>query len=159
MKFKSVFLILFFASIIENLSFADDLQAPAITTITPKRIDMGIVTEYSFDNGFIENIHACFLNIRSNDVNWNLFVKALDPNMGHSGPYTKNLSDFSFKVDSKYAKHGNYEVINTFDKLIAQGPPSNETKLYMDYKILLAWARDIPGIYNLRLLYTITSNS
>jgi len=84
-------------------------------------------------------------------------VKTDYDNMGVIGDYVKPISDFNWKANGDYATQLTYIDVANYDVEVARGPQGILGRVYVDYKILLAWANDVPGDYNITVVYTLTT--
>ncbi|MDP2911763.1 MAG: hypothetical protein Q8N76_05480 [Candidatus Omnitrophota bacterium] len=123
----------------------------------PKSVNMGIVTASDYQNGFQEKIQANLLHINSNDDDWKVMVRTDDSSMGVIGSYTKPVSDLQWRAQGTYATQTTYTSVSNYDIEVARGPRGSVKNLFIDYKVLLSWAKDVPGDYYITLLYTLTT--
>ena len=85
-------------------------------------------------------------------------VKTNNENMGVIGGYAKPIGDFQWKARSSYATQITYVGITNYDVEAARGPAGQSLNtIYIDHRILLAWAKDVPGDYYLTIVYTLTT--
>lgn len=133
-------------------------QAKTRLTIDLESVNMGIVAVSDYENGYKEKLPGNILNLRSDKLDWKLWVKTNDNNMGVIGDYTKPISDFYWKAEGDYATQTIYTSITNYDIEAASGAKSSrERQVPIDYKILLSWSNDVPGNYNLTIVYTLTT--
>ena len=123
----------------------------------PKSVNMGIIIADDYQNGYKEKIQANLLQINSNQDDWKVMVKTNDSSMGVMGSHTKPISDLYWRAQGTYATQTVYTNIANYDIEVARGPKGNIKNLFIDYKVLLSWTRDVPGAYYITLLYTLTT--
>jgi len=123
----------------------------------PKSVNMGIVTADDYKNGYREKIQANLLQIASKDNDWKVLVRTNDSSMGVIGSYTKSISDLYWRAQGPYATQTTYTSITNYDIEVARGPSGNTKNLFIDYRALLSWNKDVPGNYYITLLYTLTT--
>lgn len=119
------------------------LDTPTYNFDTPSGDDL--------DAGFIEGLSAMTLTVKSN-VNWEVQVRTTDSDMGTVGGYAKPISDFLWRESG-----GAYQAITQVDAQVSTGTPTSSTDIIVDYKVLLGWADDKPGAYDITLRYTLSS--
>lgn len=112
----------------------------------------GSVSSTELDQGFVEEISASTITIKSN-TGWNLTIKTTNANMGISGGYTKPISDFEWRKSG-----GAYQAITQTETTTDTGSPSSSEQIAIDYKILMNWTVDEPGTYSITLVYKLTSS-
>lgn len=149
--FSGVFLFLI-------LAYGTALAANMLRIVPPKDITMGTVGVSDYENGCKEKIRAIVLLVSDSSNDWKLMVKTDDENMGVSGNYIKPISDLRWKATGNNATQLTYTDVTNYDVEAARGIKSGSTKIvYIDYKIKLTWNNDIPGVYNIAVLYTLTT--
>lgn len=125
--------------------------------VRPRKVNMGIIVASDYENGYKENIRANRLEATDTVHAWKVMVKTNDDNMGVIGGHTKSISDFYWRATGDYATQTTYTDITNYDLEAARGPKGNKKKVFIDFKILLAWAKDVPGNYKLTIVYTLTT--
>jgi len=125
--------------------------------VQPKSVNMGIVTADDYKQGYQEKIQANLLHIKDQDNDWKVMVRTDDSSMGVIGNYTKPVSDLYWRAQGTYAIQTEYTSITNYDVEVARGPSGNLKNLFVDYRVLLSWDRDVPGDYYIALLYTLTT--
>lgn len=125
--------------------------------IQPKSVNMGIVGADDYKQGYQEKVQANLLHIKDQDNDWKVMVRADNSSMGVIGNYTKPISDFYWRAQGTYAIQTTYTSITNYDVEVARGPRGGLKNLFMDYKVLLSWDKDVPGDYYITLLYTLTT--
>lgn len=130
---------------------------PSSLKVQPKSVNMGIVSADDYKQGYQEKIQANLLHITDQDNDWKVMLRTDDSTMGVIGNYTKPVSDFYWRAQGTYAIQTTYTSITNYDVEVARGPSGNLKNLFMDYKVLLSWDRDVPGDYYITLLFTLTT--
>ena len=125
--------------------------------VVPKKVNMGVIRADDYETGYIEKIRGNLLLIKDTNNDWKVMIKTNDDNMGVIGSYTKPISDVYWKSEGVYATQLVYTNIDTYDIEVARGPRGSQEKVFVYYKILLSWAQDVPGDYNLTVVYTLTT--
>ena len=149
----AVFLFIFTAIIAGSVN-----AAGASLRINPKKVNVGIITARDYEAGFVEDIRANLLLIRDKYNDWKIMVRTNDDDMGVVGGYIKPVSDLEWRSSGDYATQLTYTGITTYDVEVGRGPSGNrKQKIFVDYRVLLSWAKDVPGDYYLTLLYTLTT--
>lgn len=149
---------LIFALSLFFLIGAAGYAADTSLNVNPKKVNMGIVTASDYEAGFMENIRANFLLIKDKNNDWKVTIRTNDDNMGVVGSYAKPISDLEWKAVGDHATQLTYAGLTTYDIEVGRGPSANEEqKIFVDYRVLLSWANDIPGDYFLTILYTLTT--
>jgi len=147
----------FLAHIILFLIASYAYSADTSITTQPKSVNMGIVTATDYQNGFKEKIQANLLSIESKAKDWKVMIRTNNSSMGVVGSYTKPVSDLQWRAQGIYATQTIYTSMTNYDVEVARGPRKGVHNIFIDYKVLLYWERDIPGNYYITLLYTITT--
>jgi hypothetical protein len=148
----------FAASLAINLILPLHLaEAAESIRVTPKTINMGTVGVNDFENGKKEKRRANILIVTDNVNAWKVMVKTDNNDMGVVGNYTKPISDFLWRATGSYATQTSYTNITNYDVEAARGAKGTNFIVYIDAQVLLSWARDIPGKYNLVVTYTVTT--
>ena len=154
-KNKSIIiLIVFVIFLLIPVRAADTLTS---FRIYPKKINIGIVSANNYDRGYKEKIQGNILLVTDTSNDWKVLVKTNDDNMGVIGNYTKPISDFYWKAKGKYATQITYKGVTNYDVEVARGSKGLFKIVITDYKILLSWAKDVPGNYKLTVVYTLTT--
>ena len=125
-----------------------------------KTLNQGGEIEAAFDAGYIDfNTATPTLTVSANK-GWNLNVKATDL----TGPYAKSVSDLKLK-DTSPSGHvtngfNNFTPLNLTGQEMASSinPAKNESHP-IQYRIMLDWAKDIPGTYTATVTYTLSTNA
>lgn len=125
--------------------------------VQPKSVNMGIVTADDYKTGYQEKIQANVLHIKDDDNDWKVMVKTDDSSMGVVGNYTKPVSDLEWRAQGTYATQTTYRDITNYDVEVARGQRGTTKSIFIDYKVLLSWSKDVPGNYYITLLYTLTT--
>lgn len=126
--------------------------------IPPKDINMGTIGINDYETGYKEKIRATVLLAQNSDNAWKIMVKTNDNNMGVIGDYTKPIGDLKWKAGGSTATQLTYTNLANYDIEAARGPQSGSSNLiYIDYRIALAWQNDAPGVYNIHIVYTMTT--
>jgi len=118
---------------------------------------MGVVSVGDYEAGYKENLQANVIRLRDTANDWKLLVKTNDSDMGIIGSYIKPISDFSWRAEGDYATQTIYREITNYDIEVARGPRGSFKWIVMDYRVQLLWDRDVPGDYNINILYTLTT--
>jgi len=111
----------------------------------------------SFTEGFIEFDASKPTLIVDSNNKWKLSVRSTD----FSGPYSKEAADLMLKdLSSLHVKSGfsDYVSLSNMDQDIAMytgGVKDEEHPL--QYKILLDWEKDVPGVYEATITYTLST--
>jgi len=126
--------------------------------VSPKSLNMGIINADDYENGYKEKSSGSLISLRDTANDWKLTVKTNDSDMGSISGYIKPVDDFFWKATGPYATQATYASITNYDIEVARGPRgSKKLDIFTDYKIALLWARDIPGSYDITLVYTLTT--
>lgn len=132
--------------------------ASTLTIVPPKNVNLGTINMADYETGYKEKIRATVLLVKDDTNNWKLMVATLDSNMGVIGDYTKPIGDFKWRASGAKAMQLTYTDLTNYDVEAARGLKSGTTNImYIDYRILLAWGNDVPGVYNINILYTLTT--
>ncbi|MDP8229488.1 MAG: hypothetical protein P9L93_00075 [Candidatus Gorgyraea atricola] len=132
--------------------------ASTFLKIRPKLLNMGIINADDYENGCKEKISGSLIRLRDTANDWKLTVKTNDSDMGSINGYIKPIDDFSWKAKGSHATQIRYTSITNYDVEVARGSRSaKKLDIFTDYKIALSWARDIPGNYDITLVYTLTT--
>lgn len=132
--------------------------ATTLMIVPPKAVSMGAVKSGDYEAGYKEKIRANVLLVKDTINAWKLMVKTDDNNMGVIGDYTKPIGDFKWRATGATATQLTYTNLANYDVEAARGPSGTSTNIvYFDYRILLAWANDVPGVYNINVVYTLTT--
>lgn len=132
-------------------------QASVILNVIPKKVNMGTVKIRDYEAGYLEKAWGNTILVRDTSNDWKVMVKTDYDNMGVIGNYVKPISDFNWKASGDYATQITYIDLENYDVEVARGPQGILGRVYVDYKILLAWANDVPGDYNITVVYTLTT--
>ena len=125
--------------------------------IVPSTFNLGEVKAEDYQKGYIEKFQGNII-ILMYTGDWKLTVKTNNPNMGVIGDYAKAINDFQWKATGSDSTQTNYISIENHDVEVAKGGITpGATIIMIDYKVLLGWKKDIPGNYNIELVYTLTS--
>jgi len=126
--------------------------------VKPKKLTMGIIGSSDYENGYKESISANSIRLRDTNNDWKIMVKTNDNDMGVMGAYTKPIKDFFWRATGSYATQLAYTEITNYDVEVARGSKtSKKLDVFADFRILLRWSKDVPGYYNINLLYTLTT--
>lgn len=129
-----------------------------LTIIAPKNINIGTVSITDYEAGYKEKLRATVLLAKNDTNNWKLMVSTQDDNMGAIGDYTKPIADLKWRASGSKATQLTYISLTNYGLEAASGLKSGTTNIiYIDYRIILAWANDAPGVYNIHILYTLTT--
>ena len=151
--------IFFLTQIIFLILVADYARAgdPSLR-VQPKSVNMGIVTADDYRAGYQEKIQANLLTVKDNENDWKVMIKTYDSSMGVVGSYAKSVSDLEWRAQGAYAAQTTYIGLANYDIEVARGPKdNNDRSVFIDYRVLLSWAKDVPGNYYITLLYTLTT--
>ncbi|MFH1854418.1 MAG: hypothetical protein ABH815_03795 [Candidatus Omnitrophota bacterium] len=118
---------------------------------------MDTIAHNDYENGYKEKIRGGILLVTNSSYAWKLMVKTNDSNMGVIGSYAKSIDDFYWRATGTFAEQTSYTSMTNYDVEVARGPMGSIGAVYIDYKILLSWAQDVPGDYNLIVVYTVTT--
>ena len=151
-------LIFIWASIVIFLAgVTPSVQAVVFLNVIPKKVNMGKVKISDYEAGYLEKTWGSTIIVRDTSNDWKVLVKTNYDNMGVIGDYAKPISDFNWKASGDYATQLTYIDLENYDVEVARGPQDILGRVYVDYKILLAWANDVPGDYNINVIYTLTT--
>lgn len=140
------------------LAYGTALAANMLKIVLPKDVTLDTIGISDYENGYKEKIRATVLLMSDTSNDWKLMVRTNDGNMGTSGNYIKPISDLNWRASGSNATQLTYTSITNYDVEAARGIKSGTTKIvYIDYKVMLAWNKDIPGVYNIAILYTLTT--
>ena len=127
-------------------------------TIAPKSFSIGEIRADNYETGYKEKIRANAVIVKDTLNAWKVMIKTNNNNMGVIGSYAKPISDFYWKGTGDTVTQITYTNITNYDLEIARGSASASFRtIYMDYRILLSWPNDVPGVYNITLTYTLTT--
>lgn len=127
-------------------------------TIAPKSFSIGEIRADNYEAGYKEKIRANAVIVKDTLNAWKVMIKTNNNNMGVIGSYAKPISDFYWKATGNTATQITYTSIANYDLEIARGSAgASFVTIYMDYKILLSWPNDVPGVYNITVTYTLTT--
>ena len=147
----------FVAILAVNLIFPYLAEAAGSIRVTPKTLNMGTVGVNDFENKYKEKTRANIL-VGSDSVNaWKVMVKSDSTDMGVVGSYAKPIGDFRWRATGNYATQTSYTNITNYDVEAARGSKGYNLIVYIDAQMLLSWAKDVPGKYNLIVTYTVTT--
>jgi hypothetical protein len=118
---------------------------------------MGTIGVLDYENQYKEKTRANIVVVTDTVNAWKLMVKTNNNNMGVVGDYAKPISDFLWRATGSYATQTTYIGITNYDVEAARGAKGTNLIIYIDAKILLSWARDIPGKYSIIVTYTLTT--
>ena len=155
---KKLFLI-FITSFIFFAMLAQKTWATnTLTIVPPKTVDLGTINMTDYETGYKEKIRATVLLVKDDTNNWKLMVSTMDSNMGAIGDYIKPIGDFKWRASGSMATQLTYTSLTNYGLEAARGLKSGTTNIiYIDYRILLAWGNDVPGVYNINIVYTLTT--
>jgi len=126
--------------------------------LKPKKMTMGIINADDYENGYKQKVRANNIRLRDTSNDWKLMVKTNNSDIGVVGDYVKPIGDFFWKATGSYATQTTYTEITNYDVEAARGPMSSKKQdIFTDFKIRLTWSEDVPGYYNITLLYTLTT--
>ena len=126
--------------------------------LKPKKLTMGIVKADDYEKGYKQKERANNIRLRDTANDWKLMVKTNNSDMGMVSGYTKPINDFFWKATGNYATQTTYTEITNYDVEVARGPRSSKKQnIFTDFKIRLTWSKDVPGYYNISLLYTLAT--
>jgi len=149
--FSVVFIISFFI-------FTSQAYTATILKISPKKFNVGVIVADDYYTGYVERIRGNTILLKDTRNDWKLLVKTNDSDMGIVGSYIKPTKDFYWKAQGNYATQTQYTDITNYDIEVDRGTKSSPFRqVTIDYKILLSWTEDIPGDYNISLIYTLTT--
>jgi len=156
MKNAKIFFLIQIIFLILNADYA--YAGVSSLKLQPKSVNMGIVTADDYQAGYQEKIQANLLTIRDNSNDWKVLVRTNDSSMGVVGSYAKPVSDMEWRAQGTYATQTAYIGIANYDIEVARAPKNNNDRsIFIDYRVLLYWAKDVPGNYHITLLYTLTT--
>ncbi|MCK4719679.1 hypothetical protein KAU08_03410 [bacterium] len=116
-------------------------------------INLGTVGENEFNDGyaFIPS-HAIFWE---SDISWRITISSYDPDLGMSddGTYIKPLSDLLWKLSDEET----WLPVTQEEEELEWGTETGDGVIYVDFAVLLAWMKDVPGQYGTELIFTIES--
>jgi len=118
---------------------------------------MGTIAVLDYENKYKEKTRANIVVVTDTVNDWKLMVKTNNNDMGVVGNYTKPISDFLWRATGSYTTQTTYTSITDYDVEAARGAKGTNRIVYIDAKILLFWARDIPGKYDIIVTYTLTT--
>lgn len=157
MTMKKLSLIFIASFILFNVSM-HSLWAATLTIWPPKNVNLGTVTIADYESGYKEKARATVLLVRDNAHSWKLMVATNNANMGVIGDYTKPIGDLRWRASGYGATQLTYTSLTNYNVEAARGPKSGVLRtIYIDYSIILAWENDVPGVYNISVLYTLTT--
>jgi len=124
-----------------------------------KEIQMGEESRGSLEQGFIEfPSNKPTLALDSNS-SWKLSARST----GFTGPYDKPTGDLMLKdLSSSHVTNSfnTYKSLSGADQEIASYNKGVRGETHpVQYKVLLDWARDVPGTYSATVTYTLTTNA
>ena len=129
-----------------------------LTIVPPKAVDLGTINMADYETGYKEKIRATVLLVKDDTNNWKLMVSTMDSNMGAIGAYIKPIGDFKWRASGSMATQLTYTSLTNYGLEAARGLKSGTTNIiYLDYRVLLVWGNDVPGVYNVNILYTLTT--
>ena len=148
----------FFISLLLTPILASTALAVMTLDINRNNVYIGNIRIPNFNAGFIQETNAVTVNAKSTKDDWKLFVKTNNNDMGTIGTYVKPISDFQWQATGSSATQTTFISIANFDIEVARGIRSGQkNQIPIDYQVLLAWENDVPGSYELSLLFTITT--
>lgn len=130
------------------------LPAHAAQAVVVQDINFGVVRKQDFNVGY------SWLNRMpvwwESDTAWVITVESLDPNLGGSddGSYTKSLDDLEFKLHK--ATGNRWITMLEQPQVLDEGTNTGSGTIYVDWRMLLSWTADRPGLYGTTLLFTIS---
>lgn len=159
MMMKKLFLIFITGCILFAMpAYNKAWAATTLAIVPPKTVNMGTVNINDYEAGYKEKARANVLLVKDTDNDWKLMIKTNDSDMGVVGSYAKPIGDLNWRASGYGATQLTYTSLTNYDVEVARGQKGSPTRLvYTDYKILLAWANDLPGVYNINILYTLTT--
>jgi len=150
--------IVFAAILLFSLIFPLHLvEATSSITVTPKTLNMGTVGLNNFEDKYIEKTRANIIIATDTGDPWKVMVKTTNNDMGVVGSYSKPISDFRWRATGNYATQISYTSITNYDVEAARGSKGSNFIIYVDVQMLLSWAKDAPGKYDIILTYTLTT--
>jgi len=128
-------------------------SAPALAdqTVSADRINLGIVGEEEFNNGYV--VITKLPVYWESDVPWRLTVSSIDPDMGMSNDTrsVKPLDDLRWKPSDEQV----WLPVRQDSEEVAWGADAGSGVIYIDVMVLLDWLTDAPGEYRTSLVFTI----
>ena len=113
-----------------------------------------------YDQGYVEGASSFPTFYLYSNTSWSLKVKVSgDWNIVNG--YKKPTSDLQLKIDSSYSSQTNFQKfisLSVVDQEIASSYNGVAGEIYEgQYRILLDWIKDIPGSYNITVIYTLST--
>ncbi len=119
--------------------------------------------ESAFDTGHVESsTNATELTLSTNDT-WDLSVKRTGSWTSPSG-YDKAESDLLIRIANTPTgtiQNGADEYLSpttTDTQILSHGSAVSSNLVQIQTKVLLDWADDIPGVYDVSLMYTVVTH-
>ncbi|GEM_PF-796443 len=140
------------------------VQALALDTNT---VDFGTVGQAEYDQGFAEKSPAQNVTVKSN-VPWQLNVRADTATWSYTPPAgmtiadpNKPTSDLEWRATSSDSRvttvSGTYAGMATTDAQVAAGNRGANIQLQTHFRVLLDYAQDPAGDYQMTITYTLTT--
>lgn len=155
---KKLSLIFIISFVFLAMTIGEVFATGTLKIVAPKDISMGTVSIADYEAGYKEKLRATVLLAKDASDNWKLMVSTQDDNMGVIGDYVKPVADFNWRANGAKATQLTYTSLTNYGLEAAAGLKSGSTNIiYIDYKIILSWGNDVPGVYNINILYTLTT--
>jgi len=142
------------------------LDIPAICKLSIENSDQVISLvqnvngEAAYEAGYVDGDPNKPILIVDANTNWKLSV-AVTYDWDIVGSYQKDTSDLQLKVTSSAGHQtgfNNYTGLSLADQDIASNAAGASEETYnCNYRILLGWKKDIPGVYIIILTYTLST--
>jgi len=132
----------------------------SVTVPTLQRLDLSThavsfaaITSHEYDVGYVAEPAALTVTVSSNTA-WKLSVRTTSANMGTVCGYAKPASDLQWRKSG-----GAYAAITGADQVIESSTiHAAGHAVSVDVRMMLNWARDIPGRYGLDLTFTLAES-
>jgi len=155
---KKLSLIFITVFVFFGISVHNAWAANSLTIVQPKTVNLGTIAMADYETGYKEKVRATVLLAKDDTDNWKVMVSTQDSNMGVVGDYAKPIGDLQWRASGSKATQLTYTNLTNYNVEAASGLKSGTTNIiYIDYKVLLTWANDVPGVYNISILYTLTT--
>jgi hypothetical protein len=166
--FSIIHLLIFSTSLVTAATDTGEfiLDIPAICKLSIEDADQIISLvqdvngEAAYETGYVDGDPNKPILIVDANTNWKLSV-AVTYDWDIVGSYQKDTGDLQLKVTSSAGHQvgfNNYAGLSLIDQDIASNIAGASNETYnCNYRILLDWKKDIPGVYIIILTYTLST--
>jgi len=164
--FSGIFIASIFAATNNTDTAALSMEIPSICKLTVQNTDQSINLlqdasgEAAYEAGYVDGaIDRPVLTVDSN-TSWKLSVK-VSSNWNSVNGYQKSTGDLMFKAASGNGRQTgfiDFKPLALNDQEIASSSDGIGSGVYnCQYRILLSWEKDKPGVYNIIIVYTLST--